>query len=145
MPASPLPGAVPSPNIWHHTATYETENHAVDPDGRLWSAMRGLADWTGRTVLDLGCGTGFHLPRFAEDAAGVIGVEPHPDLLALARRRTRSLPHVTLHAGHGAGGARCPTRPSTSCTRGGPTSSVRGASRVSPSSPASCAGAAPRW
>jgi ubiquinone/menaquinone biosynthesis C-methylase UbiE len=50
-------------------------------------------------VLDIGCGTGFHLPRFAEDAATVIGVEPHPDLVALARRRTRRLAHVTVHQG----------------------------------------------
>jgi SAM-dependent methyltransferase len=42
-------------------------------------------------VLDLGCGTGFHLPRFAETARWVVGVEPHPDLVALARRRTRRL------------------------------------------------------
>ncbi|MSZ75637.1 MAG: methyltransferase domain-containing protein [Actinobacteria bacterium] len=95
----PSPGAVPSPNIWQHPATYEIENHAVDPDGRLESAMRALADWTGRTVLDLGCGTGFHLPRFAADAAAVIGVEPHPDLVALARRRARSAPHVTVLQG----------------------------------------------
>ncbi|CAB4686647.1 unannotated protein [freshwater metagenome] len=61
--------------------------------------MRALADWTGRTVLDLGCGTGFHLPRFAADAAAVIGVEPHPDLVALARRRARSAPHVTVLQG----------------------------------------------
>ena len=33
------PGAVPSPNIWHHTATYELENRAADPDGRLEAAM----------------------------------------------------------------------------------------------------------
>lgn len=50
-------------------------------------------------MLDLGCGTGFHLPWFAERAAAVIGVEPHPDLLALARRRTRALPSVTCLAG----------------------------------------------
>ena len=55
--------------------------------------------WTGRTVLDVGCGTGFHLPRFAADAAAVVGVEPHPDLVALARRRTRRLPTVTVHQG----------------------------------------------
>ena len=92
-------GTRPSPNIWHHTSTYEIENHAVDPDGRLWSAMSALADWAGRDVLDLGCGTGFHLPRFAETAATVTGVEPHPDLVALARRRTRRLPSVTVHQG----------------------------------------------
>ena len=73
-----------SPNIWHHTATYELENRAADPEHHIESAMRGLATWSGRTFLDLGCGTGFHLPRWAEDAAAVIGVEPHADLVALA-------------------------------------------------------------
>jgi SAM-dependent methyltransferase len=95
-----MPGGVrPSPNIWHHTATYEVENRAADPDGRLWSAMSDLADWGSRDVLDIGCGTGFHLPRFAETAATVTGVEPHPDLVALARRRTRALPQVTVRRG----------------------------------------------
>ena len=92
-------GARPSPNIWHHTATYELENRAVDPDGLLEATMRRLADWSGRTVLDLGCGTGFHLPRFAEDAAAVIGVEPHPGLAAIARRRTRRLGNVEVREG----------------------------------------------
>lgn len=85
-----LRGTIPSPNIWHHTATYELENRAADPDGRLWSAMQARADWSGRTVLDLGCGTGFHLPRFAESAARVVGVEPHPGLVKLAGRRLRT-------------------------------------------------------
>jgi ubiquinone/menaquinone biosynthesis C-methylase UbiE len=61
--------------------------------------MLDLADWTGRRVLDLGCGSGFHLPRFAETAGSVVGVEPHPDLVALARRRTRALPDVTVLQG----------------------------------------------
>ncbi|CAN5309815.1 class I SAM-dependent methyltransferase [soil metagenome] len=95
----PLPGAIPSPNIWKHTATYETENHAVDPDGRLWSAMGSRVSWSGRTVLDLGCGSGFHLPAFATTAATVVGVEPHPDLLTLAGRRTRALDNVTVLPG----------------------------------------------
>jgi len=90
---------VPSPNIWQHTATYELENRAVDPEGRLEAAMAavlGGSGWAGRAVLDIGCGTGFHLPRFAAAAASVTGLEPHPDLAALARRRTRRLPHVTV-------------------------------------------------
>ena len=61
--------------------------------------MRARADWAGRVVLDVGCGTGFHLPRFAETAAHVYGVEPHPGLLRLAVRRTRALSNVTLLAG----------------------------------------------
>ena len=90
---------MPSPNIWHHTATYELENRAFDPDGAVEAALRTVAEWRGRHVLDLGCGTGFHLPRFAAEASAVTGVEPHADLLALAARRTRRLPHVRVLAG----------------------------------------------
>jgi len=61
--------------------------------------MASLADWASSEVLDLGCGTGFHLPRFASQARRVYGVEPHPALLRLAARRTRSLTNVTLLAG----------------------------------------------
>lgn len=61
--------------------------------------MRAVADWQGRTLLDLGCGSGFHLPRWAATAAEVVGVEPHPSLAALARRRTRRLPHVSVLQG----------------------------------------------
>jgi ubiquinone/menaquinone biosynthesis C-methylase UbiE len=58
--------------------------------------MQSLAGWTGRDVLDIGCGTGFHLPLFAEAARSVTGVEPHPDLAAIARRRVRRLGNVTV-------------------------------------------------
>ena len=61
--------------------------------------MTAIADWSGRALLDVGCGTGFHLPRFAGRAARVTGVEPHPDLAALARRRTRRLANVTVSQG----------------------------------------------
>ncbi|MGZ5398764.1 MAG: class I SAM-dependent methyltransferase [Nocardioides sp.] len=61
--------------------------------------MLSVAPWAGRTVLDVGCGSGFHLPRFAESAASVIGVEPYPALVTLARRRTRRLPQVSVHEG----------------------------------------------
>ncbi|MFC7496693.1 MULTISPECIES: class I SAM-dependent methyltransferase [unclassified Nocardioides] len=61
--------------------------------------MRSVATWDGRTVLDVGCGTGFHLPRFAATASAVVGVEPHGDLVSLARRRTRRLPNVGVHQG----------------------------------------------
>lgn len=87
MNDGPVRGAIASPNIWQHTATYELENRAADPDGRLWAALEARADWTDRVVLDLGCGTGFHLPLFAARATRVIGVEPHQGLVGLARRR----------------------------------------------------------
>lgn len=94
-----MPGAIPSPNIWHHTATYEVENHAVDPTRVIERTMESIAPWAGRTMLDLGCGTGFHLPRWASSAAQVYGVEPHADLLAIAARRTRRLANVSLLSG----------------------------------------------
>ena len=62
-------------------------------------AVLGTADWSGLRVLDVGCGSGFHLTSFAATAAAVTGVEPHPDLAALARRRTRSLRNVDVLTG----------------------------------------------
>ncbi len=82
-----MSAAIPSPNIWEHPDVYELENSGVDPDGAIWAAMRGVADWAGRRVLDLGCGSGYHLPFLAREAAQVVGVEPHPPLVTLARSR----------------------------------------------------------
>lgn len=92
-------GVIPSPNIWHHPETYELENRAVDADQRIEAAMRSVLDWAGRDLLDLGCGTGFHLPRWASSARSVVGVEPHPDLAAIARRRTSRLAGVRVLRG----------------------------------------------
>jgi SAM-dependent methyltransferase len=90
------PGAIPSPNIWNHPHVYEVENRAVDRAGAITSLMKSLAPWDGRDLLDIGCGTGFHLPLFAAEAGSVVGVEPHGDLAAIARRRVRRLRNVTV-------------------------------------------------
>jgi ubiquinone/menaquinone biosynthesis C-methylase UbiE len=89
----------PSPNIWHTPELYELENRAADPHGRIVAAMQEIGDWSGRTMLDVGCGTGFHLPLWAESAAHVTGVEPHPPLVSLAKRRTKRLRNVTVLKG----------------------------------------------
>lgn len=59
----------------------------------------GTADWSGRSLLDIGCGTGYHLPRFAARGARVIGVEPHRPLAAIARRRVRRTARATVLCG----------------------------------------------
>jgi ubiquinone/menaquinone biosynthesis C-methylase UbiE len=92
-------GAIPSPNIWHHSDVYEIENRAVDPEGALEATMREIRPWAGATMLDIGCGNGYHLPAFAAEAERVIGVEPHGDLVSQARRRVGSLSNVSVRHG----------------------------------------------
>src|SRR5689334_19939320 len=98
-PPGVSPGAVPSPNIWDHPAVYEVENRAFDRAQLVESTMRSVASWEAREVLDLGCGSGFHLARWAGSARRVVGVEPHPALVSLARRRCRALANVTVLQG----------------------------------------------
>lgn len=74
---------VRSGNQGANPALYDVENAAMDRHGELWSALQELAPWQDRVLLDLGCGSGFWLPRY-QDAAEVIGVEPDTSLLGLA-------------------------------------------------------------
>lgn len=92
-------GARPSPNIWNAPGTYELENRAVDPDRVVENAIWHRRGWQQAVLLDVGCGTGFHLPRFAEQAARVIGVEPHPNLLGHARRRIAGIRNAEVRHG----------------------------------------------
>lgn len=82
-----LPDFRPAPNQGGNIELYEVENRALDPDGHVLAAMRARAPWAGRTLLDLGCGSGYWLGRYAGEAAEVIGVEPDPRLLPLAAAR----------------------------------------------------------
>jgi SAM-dependent methyltransferase len=88
-----------APNIGGHPDIYEIENPALDPGGHLLAAMRRLAPWDGRILVDLGCGTGYWLPGYGADAAGVIGVEPDPALRELAARRVRGRPGIAVLPG----------------------------------------------
>ncbi|HET6597801.1 MAG TPA: class I SAM-dependent methyltransferase [Anaerolineales bacterium] len=85
-----LPGIHPSPNIQTSPDVYELENRAADPDQRIEQAMQAIATWDGKIVLDLGAGTGFHIPRF-QQAAHVFAVEPHDDSRLLAMQRISDL------------------------------------------------------
>jgi SAM-dependent methyltransferase len=78
-----------APNIGQHADIYEIENLAFHRAGHVLAAMHGLAPWSGRAIVDLGCGTGYWLPVYAADAGHVIGIEPDPALRAAAVRRVR--------------------------------------------------------
>ncbi len=95
-----LPGIHPSPNIQTSPDIYEIENRAADPDGHIEQAMQVIADWTGKTFLDLGAGTGFHIPRF-QQAEHVFAVEPHDEsrLLAIQRLAHLALRNVSILKG----------------------------------------------
>jgi SAM-dependent methyltransferase len=88
-----------APNQGGNPDVYEIENRAIDPDGHVLAAMRRLAPWNGRTVLDLGCGAGFWLPVYAREAGQVVGVEPDPVLRAKAAARVGDLPDVAVLPG----------------------------------------------
>lgn len=90
---TPGRGVIPSPNIWSAPDVYEVENRASDGEGRIDAAIDALHPWAGSRVLDVGCGSGFHLPRFAGYAAGVLGVEPHLPLVRAAAARLRAADH----------------------------------------------------
>ncbi|WP_106848156.1 class I SAM-dependent methyltransferase [Blastococcus sp. Marseille-P5729] len=92
-------GVIPSPNIWQHTAAYETENLALDPHGTVWRTMTAHHPLAGQRVVDIGCGTGFYLPRFAAEAAQVIGIEPHRPLLQAAARRVADVANAWVREG----------------------------------------------
>jgi SAM-dependent methyltransferase len=94
-----LSDVLPSPNIWHWPAVYETENRAQDVEGVIWAALRARCDWTGLDVVDVGCGDGFHLPVFAATARSVVGVEPHPPLVRRATDRVAGLSNVRVLQG----------------------------------------------
>ncbi len=85
-----LPGIHASPNIQSAPDLYEVENYAADPDQHIERAMRAIAPWTGKIVLELGAGTGFHIARFNQ-AEHVFAVEPDDDLRQLAMRRIADL------------------------------------------------------
>jgi SAM-dependent methyltransferase len=88
-----------APNIGGHPDRYELENKALDQAGHVLAAMRVIAPWADRTIVDLGCGTGYWLGRYAAEAARVIGIEPDPALRAAARHAVSSLPGVHVLAG----------------------------------------------
>jgi SAM-dependent methyltransferase len=88
-----------APNIGGHPEIYQIENEALARAGHVFSALRGLAPWAGKTIVDLGCGTGFWLARYAAQAAQAIGIEPDPQGRQQAEAAVAGLPAARVLAG----------------------------------------------
>lgn len=91
---------IPSPNIWHWPEIYEAENRAQDVDGAIPAELRRIAPWDGATIVDVGCGTGFHLPGFAASARRVVGIEPYEPMVRRALVRVSGSSNVEVLTGH---------------------------------------------
>lgn len=93
-----IPGFLRSPNISGDWRLYEVENRAADPDCIIERTMRRVASWSGRTLIDIGAGTGYHIERFHQDAAHVIAVEPDAELRIelMQRIATRNLTRTSV-------------------------------------------------
>ena len=57
----------------------------LDPEDTETAALLDFADFTGRRVLEIGCGDGRLTWRYADHAAHVTAIDPDPDDIALAR------------------------------------------------------------
>ena len=80
--------------------TYDDETKFIT--GIRKRAIDALRLQPGETVLDAGCGTGWCLPMLSagvRETGHVIGFEPSPDMLSIARTRVagQQLSNVTLH------------------------------------------------
>lgn len=73
-------------------------------DGSWRTAVRGLVDPAGATVVDIGCGGGTYLRAWSElGAARVVGVDSSAPLLQTAREDHGDLPGAEFHLGDAAG------------------------------------------
>jgi len=76
-----------------HAADYDALVAAEDCDGQLAAAIRPFLGLRG-TLVDVGTGTGRISRLFASRAARIIGVEPAPAMIEIAKSHRAQWPHV---------------------------------------------------
>lgn len=57
-----------------------------DPEGNETRILHQLADFTGKDVLEIGCGDGRLTWRYAETARSVLGLDPSATAIEAARK-----------------------------------------------------------
>lgn len=56
----------------------------IDPEDTETDALHDYADFSGKRVLEIGCGDGRLTWRYADQAASILAIDPDPDDLSAA-------------------------------------------------------------
>lgn len=75
---------------------FDAFSKAEDPDGRVAERLLAHVSLPGRTVLEIGCGTGRYTRELAPRTGLYVGLEPSPSMLALAQKAFTGLPHAPI-------------------------------------------------
>jgi 2-polyprenyl-3-methyl-5-hydroxy-6-metoxy-1,4-benzoquinol methylase len=72
----------------------------IDPENNETRALFDLVDFTGRRVLEIGCGNGRLTWRYARKAAHVTAIDPYADWIAQAQEALPAELHhrIEFHA-----------------------------------------------
>ena len=57
---------------------------SIDPEGTELGVMHQLVDFSGKTVLEIGCGDGRLTSRYADQAASVLAIDPNEEKIGRA-------------------------------------------------------------
>ena len=75
----------------------------IDPDGREVRALQDITDWSGKRLLEIGCGDGRLTLRLAAlGLRSIEAIDPDPRLIRRARRSLSRQPaaSVKFRVGH---------------------------------------------
>jgi 2-polyprenyl-6-hydroxyphenyl methylase/3-demethylubiquinone-9 3-methyltransferase len=78
-----------APNWWDGSQRFLRLLHNIVP-ARMAHFSTLVGDWTGKTVLDLGCGGGFMSEALAREGAHVVGVDPSAPAIEAAQDHART-------------------------------------------------------
>jgi 2-polyprenyl-6-hydroxyphenyl methylase / 3-demethylubiquinone-9 3-methyltransferase len=78
-----------APNWWDGSQRFLRLLHNIVP-ARMRHFSTLVADWRGKSVLDLGCGGGFMAEALARQGADVVGVDPSAPAVGAAQEHARA-------------------------------------------------------